>query len=263
MQARARRPKYSLRTFGAPALVRADGRSVSGLRRKDLALLTYLRLEARAHSRSTLTSLLWDGGEESARHSLCQAVVRIRGALGAGAVVVERDRVGLRAELPCDAPPLDDPAPSIERLTSIVSLGPDEFLAHFELGRGAHDFDIWADEQRARLQRWLVHQLDVASECAEQRGEFAKARELALLLTRIEPLYEAGHRRVMRSWSALGERVLALKQYQRLTTWLASEYGELPDPATRQLAEMLRSAGGAACEGWLEATRGETVSGGR
>lgn len=240
MQTHGPVPPFSLRTFAAPALVRPDGSAESGLRRKDLALLVYLRLELRAHSRTALTSLLWEGAEESARHSLCQAIVRVRHALGAGAIGVERDRIELRDVLPCDAPFLDDTSPSADRLTWAASLGPDQFLTHFELGQGAHDFDIWADEKRAYLRQWLVRQLDIKSEEAERHGRFADARELALLLTRLEPFYEEGHRRVMRSWSALGERVLALKQYQHFSTWLAAECGEHPDAATRQLADLLR-----------------------
>jgi DNA-binding SARP family transcriptional activator len=240
MAPRARGTRLTLRTFAAPALVRSDGSTMPGLRRKDIALLVFLRLEPRSHTRSVLTALLWDGTEETGRHSLTQAIVRLRSVLGPSAIRTEHDHVALRAELPCDAPDVHDESPDAELLMSVASVGPDRFLAELQLPDGARDFDAWADEKRAQLRRWLLRHLDVRSADAERQGRFGEARELALLMTRIEPYYEEGHRRIMRAWSAVGERVLALRQYEQLSRWLATECGEHPDPATRQLADLLR-----------------------
>jgi DNA-binding SARP family transcriptional activator len=213
MAPRARGTRLTLRTFAAPALVRSDGSTMPGLRRKDIALLVFLRLEPRAHTRSVLTALLWDGTEETGRHSLTQAIVRLRSVLGPSAIRTEHDHVALRAELPRDAPDVHDESPDAELLMSVASVGPDRFLAELQLPDGARDFDAWADEKRAQLRRWLLRHLDVRSADAERQGRFGEARELALLMTRIEPYYEEGHRRIMRAWSAVGERVLALRQY--------------------------------------------------
>jgi DNA-binding SARP family transcriptional activator len=77
---------------------------------------------------------------------------------------------------------------------------------------------------------------------AEARGHWAEALELGRRAAQIEALYEEGHRRVMRSWAALGERGLALRHYEEFTLWLRDEVDLQPDPATSKLAFDLRNA---------------------
>jgi hypothetical protein len=58
----------------------------------------------------------------------------------------------------------------------------------------------------------------------------------------VDQIHEAGHRRIMRSWSAVGERGLALQHYRRLGQWLAVEMDSDPEPETRSLAEELQAS---------------------
>ena len=230
-------PCLFLKTFGTAALV-ARNAAVCRMRHKDLALLIFLRLEAvRAISRSVLGTLLWgDGAEHAARHSLSQTLARLRSMLGRETLCVSRDTVTWRGDLACDAALLDEPG---EDPSTVCDLYTGDFVAGLILGPGAEDFEAWADARRARYRLKAVQLLETCAGEAERRGEPERALRLSLRAVEIEPLFQAGHRRVMRAWDALGERAFALRHYHALERTLRTEVGTLPDPCTRALAAQL------------------------
>ncbi|WP_420130020.1 AfsR/SARP family transcriptional regulator [Longimicrobium sp.] len=233
-------PGFHLVTLGTPALV--EHGSPIQLRKKDLALLVYLRLEGRhGHSRGALAGLLWGNSrEENARHSLTQAIGRLRARLG-GVLEVGHDRVGCRATLPCDAAALQQAttAPRVDE--EVLALCGGEFLAGFAPGPGAEAFETWADGRRAHLRAVAVTALDRLGADAEERGAWHTALAAAQRATELDPASEPAHRRVMRAWNAQGHRVRALQHYDRLAAWLAAEFETDPEPETALLAEQLRS----------------------
>jgi DNA-binding SARP family transcriptional activator len=233
-------PDVQLVTLGTPALVR-DGTPIP-LRRKDLALLVYLRLEGKhGHSRGALAGLLWGNSrEENARHSLTQSLGRLRARLG-GVLEVGHDRVGCRATLPCDAASLQQAAASAEVDACVLALCGGEFLAGFQPGPGAEAFESWADGRRAHLRAVAVTALDRLGADAEARGAWDTALAAGQRATELDPASEPGHRRMMRAWHAQGHRVRALQHFERLSAWLAAEFETDPEPETALLAEQLRS----------------------
>ena len=84
---------FTLRLFGAPPSPPArGGRSVPASGAKPLALLAYLMLEPRPHTREALAGLLWgESPEAEARASLRQALKQLRDVLG-DAVRADRAR---------------------------------------------------------------------------------------------------------------------------------------------------------------------------
>lgn len=227
-------------TLGTPALVR-DGAPIP-LRKKDLALLAYLRLEGKhGHSRGALAGLLWgESREKEARHSLTQALGRLRRALG-DALEVGHDRVGCRATLPCDAASLLQAAAAAEVDEGVLALCGGEFLAGFSAGPGAEAFESWADGRRAHLRTVAVTALERLGAHAEARGAWNAALAAGERATQLDPASEPGHRRVMRAWHAQGHRVRALQHFERLAAWLAAEFETDPEPETVLLADQLRS----------------------
>lgn len=233
-------PGFYLVTLGTPALVE-HGTPIQ-LRKKDLALLVYLRLEGKhGHSRGALAGLLWGNSrEENARHSLTQAIGRLRARLGNQVVQVGHDRVGCSATLDCDAAALQSAAASDRVDESILSLCAGDFLAGFQAGPGAEAFETWADGRRAHLRAVAVAALERLGAEAEARGDWDGALAAGQRAVDLDPASEPGHRRVMRAWNALGHRVRALQHYERLAEWVAAEFETDPEPETAELAEQLR-----------------------
>jgi DNA-binding SARP family transcriptional activator len=233
-------PDPQLVTLGTPALV-VHGAPIH-LRKKDLALLVYLRLEGRhGHSRGALAGLLWGNSpEENARHSLTQALGRLRRRLG-DVLEVGHDRVGCRATLPCDAAALQEAAAAPQVDDAVLALCAGEFLAGFHAGSGAEAFETWADGRRAHLRTVAVSALDRLGAAAQARGDWSLALAAGQRATELDPASEPGHRRMMRAWNAQGHRLRALQHYERLAGWLAAEFETDPEPETALLAEQLRS----------------------
>lgn len=227
-------------TLGTPALVERG--APIPLRKKDLALLVYLRLEGRhGHSRGALAGLLWGNSpEENARHSLTQALVRLRARLG-DVVQVGHGRVGCSASLACDAASLQEAAAAAEVDEGVLALCAGEFLAGFGAGPGAEAFESWADGRRAHLRTVAVTVLDRLGADAEARGDGDRALAAGQRAVELDPASEPAHRRIMRAWNAQGHRVRALQHFDRLSAWLAAEFETDPEPETALLAEQLRS----------------------
>lgn len=234
-----------LKTLGHPALHRADGALVGGLRRKkDLALLVYLCVEGLpVHARGRLAGLLWGDSpdDRAARHSLTQAVGRLLRELPGGVLESDKDAVRWSGGLPCDAVRLLREGMEPEEVDDAFALYGGDFLEGFDPGPGAQEFREWADRRRAELRNAAVRLLDRAGEQAEGAGAWERARRLSERAVKIEPLWEQGHRRIMRALAARGERNVALRHYQELEDYLAEEVGGRPDPDTRALAERLRA----------------------
>jgi len=232
-----------LKTLGHPSLRRADGIVVGALRRKDLALLVFLCVERRhAHARGRLAALLWgESQEELARHSLTQALGRLARALPHGVVTPDKDTVRWSGGVDCDAETLLRGELRPEEVDDALSLYPAHFLEGFDAGPGAEDFHDWADRRRAELRNAALHLLERAGEHAESAGAWTRALRLGERAVEIDPVWEQGHRRVMRALAARGERNAALRHYQRFEAWLAEEVGGDPDPDTRSLAGQLRA----------------------
>jgi DNA-binding SARP family transcriptional activator len=230
-----------LRTFGAPDLL--AGSTPLKLRAKDLALLAYLRLHPPgAHRRSVLAALLWaENSEQGARHSLTQAVVRLRKVLGAGAIDTTRDTVVWSGPLACDAAQLEEAAR--EDRPSLLEEYEGEFLAGLGLGAGTQAFENWAAARRVDYRDMAADLMDRWGADAERRGDWQAALRFGQRETEIDPYHETGHRRVMRALDALGERNRALLHYAQYAGFVLREMGLAPQSETTALADALRASG--------------------
>jgi DNA-binding SARP family transcriptional activator len=253
---------YYLHCLGNLTLTTGGGAAVTKLRKKDLALLVYLRLEGnRAHSRAFLSSLLWgEHPQDRARHSLTQALARLRAVFGADAMVLRNDHVEWRGPLECDAHALEEAYAGDRPRHEFVYGG--DFLLEFEPGGGAQDFQTWAQQRRARYRGMVLQVLETWGADAELRGWWGEALDFGRRAIEIEPMYEQGHRRMIRAWTGLGERVLALRHYSEFERWLQKEFGARPDPATTQLILELRQEMELAVNGHASAVGSEGPSAG-
>ncbi|MFW6070692.1 MAG: AfsR/SARP family transcriptional regulator, partial [bacterium] len=231
------------------------------------ALLAYLAVERGVpQRRDALASLLWpEQPNKAARHSLSQALLKLRQALGDREAEtpfiladrktiqlnphadVELDVTQFEAHLAaCEAHEHARPAACgecMERRRQAIALYRGDFLQGLSLP-DAVSFDDWSALTRERLHRLAIDALQVLARFHEARGEAQQALRYANRQAALEPWREEAHRQLMRLLARSGQRSAALAQYERCCQILEAELGVAPAPQTRRLYERIRAADG-------------------
>ncbi|MGH6928902.1 MAG: AfsR/SARP family transcriptional regulator, partial [Dongiaceae bacterium] len=179
---------------------RATGEVVELPGQKDRALLAYLAIAAGdPHSRERLAGLLWsERGDQQARDSLKQALLRLRRSLGAGdGGVLRADR----RSIALDRMAVELDVLSFERLVrdnTVDALAQAASLYRGDLleGLAVHDpaFEDWLLLERQRLRQLCERALVSLMVQALAVGERERAAEAARRLLLLDPLSEAAYR---------------------------------------------------------------------
>jgi DNA-binding SARP family transcriptional activator/tetratricopeptide (TPR) repeat protein len=230
---------WRLFCLGQPALVGPDGEPVRLRTRKHMALLVYLAVEPSVpHRRDRLATLLWPRvAIEEGRHSLATALSMLRGRLGAEAFEATRDTIRL---LPGRV--VTDVAQLLVGDVLEGDVRPAPFLDEFDIPR-ANDFTTWIDAQRAALRPVLHAHLADRIVAARQAGDADRLEQLAARLRRIDPLSEHAARAAMEARAMAGDRIGALRDYDRWRGMLAEELGAVPSREVERIADRLRRRG--------------------
>ena len=230
--------------------VRRDGVPVTGFRSaKAQALLCYLAVTGRPHTRPALAGLLWgDMPEDKARMNLRQALANLRRLVGPylditrQAVAINRDNpycldVGRFESLATGATLEGD----VEPLREAVELYRGDFLEGFYV-RNAPEFEDWALAQRARLRELAMGALHTLAVHYTQQGEAGRSTALdyTTRLLALEPWREEAHRGLMLLLALSGQRGAALAQYGTCRGVLAEDLGVEPGLETIALYERIR-----------------------
>lgn len=170
-----------LRTFGTPCLL--GGAGEIRLNAKELALLVYLRVTARPHTRGELGKLLWGNISIGRNHSVNTAISALRRALPDGALPPGANPVELAQELACDADALLNTAAKDELavLSHALEIHRAPFLEGFEfqLGEGAEGFVSWLQERRMAFTTALQQRLEEQLASAAGEKDWKRVRALA------------------------------------------------------------------------------------
>ncbi|HSU16575.1 NBR1-Ig-like domain-containing protein [Longimicrobium sp.] len=170
-----------LHTFGTPAL-RGEHGDVR-LNAKELALLVYLRVTARAHTRGALGRLLWSNISIGRNNSVNTAISALRRSLPEGAIPPGADPVMLAGDLACDADAVlaDAAVGDSAAFSRALEAHRAPFLDGFEfrLGEGAESFLAWMEERRAGFSTGLQRGLEEHLAAASSTRDWSRVRELA------------------------------------------------------------------------------------
>ena len=234
-------PLLELQCFGVPS-ARLGGSPAPPevLRRKHLALLIYLALSPnRRRTRAHLVGVLWpETGEAQARHSLNEAIRRLRAPLGAGRLASDGDSIVLHdGALEVDA--LRFEALMERSPGEAVGLVRGDFLEGFTT-EGAPAFEEWAAVERARYRRQAAAGLVTAGEQAVAAAREPDATEAARRALVLQPYAEPAVRLLMRARALVGDAAGALAAFHEFAARLAQELGEQPSREVAGLAERIR-----------------------
>ena len=233
------------------------------------ALLVYLAVEAdRPHRRESLAGLLWpDRPEETARHSLSQALLRLRRVIRAEAgspplLLVTRQTLQVNPAgdywldvadfqaclrgvkegpgLEAGATAMSPAQRFISTLHRAVELYRGDFLANFFLADNTA-FEEWALSKREQLRQQALIGLDWLAGYYEQQAGYEPACHYARRLVELDAYREESHRRLMRLLYLSGQRNAALAQYEACRQLLLAELGVKPAAETVLLYEQIRA----------------------
>jgi predicted ATPase/DNA-binding SARP family transcriptional activator len=242
--------------LGPPRLER-DGRTVQVGTRKAIALLAYLVLTQRHHSRDSLAALLWpDYDQVHARGALRSTLYDLKKTLRGPGLHITREEVGFEGDenLAFDVvefqrcldechthghPPEAVCSACLDLLAQAADLYGDDLMSGFNAGAGP-EYEQWQLFQTEALRRKLGDALERLARGHRDRGEFERAIFYARRWQSLDPLEESANRRLMQVYALAGQRVAALQQYQELVERLRRELDVEPQAETTALYLELR-----------------------
>jgi DNA-binding SARP family transcriptional activator len=257
--------QFKLYVLGYPHLER-DGFTVSIPRRKILALLVYLAVNAGDINRDELAAFFWPNhNQKMARAELRRTLSNLRKILGQNAIPIISP-AGVLAQVKKDPAVgfhiwLDlaefrrnlheatvatkhlgrNSSECLESLSKAVELYHANFLAGFTL-KDSLAFDEWQMWQAERLKRELLEALQWLSSSHLERSEYGLALRYTQQWMESEPEEEAAHCMLMRIYAANGQRGAAMAQYRICQRFLRTELGIEPAIETTRLFESIRDS---------------------
>lgn len=236
--------------LGAPRITHA-GAPVEPDTRKAIALVAYLAVTGRRHTRDALAGLLWpEYGQTRARAALRRTLSSLKGARAEGWLRTDREGVELVGDgmlvdvdrfrgllAGCKAHGHPEPevcAGCLPLLEEAVGLYRDDFMAGFGL-RDSVAFDDWQFFQGESLRRELADALEKLARGRAAGGGWEQAIAHGRRWLALDPLHEPAHRMLMALYAWAGQRAAALRQYRECTKVLGRELGVAPLEETTTL----------------------------
>ncbi len=241
--------------------IELDGKRLELTGQKALALLVYLAVTQKPHTREALSTLLWGETEEDrAKASLRTALWKLRREL-VSFISADRQHVAFDFGAPHwvdlqefgdlilnSVPNANDTTlPSttltparVSALVRATSLYQGDFLAGFDV-IGAPGFDDWV----LRIREWARDLATTANYqlAAHYRstGEYRSALDYVTKLLLLAPWQEEAHRQRMCLLALCGQRNAALAQYHTCCSTLAKELNVEPMAETRELYQRIKT----------------------
>jgi DNA-binding SARP family transcriptional activator len=223
----------SLRVLGEVSIERNGQRLALPPSKKTRALLGYLLVEPREHSREQLCSLFWDAPDDP-RGALRWSLSRLRPLLdepGSQRLIADRERVrldplGASIDLRT-VEALQTSEAEADELQRTELLFRGELLEGLELSE-AFRFQAWCTARREEARR--LHAQLLRRLCAKLEPQ--RALPVARRLVELDPGDEAAHRHVMELLGALGRPKEARLQYDACREILRTTLGANPSAET-------------------------------
>jgi predicted ATPase/DNA-binding SARP family transcriptional activator len=240
----------SLSYLGAPQITRDNALIENFISNKIPALLAYLAVTRRAHTRDKLAALLWgEMSDADAKNNLRQALTNLRKFFD-DELTITRDSIEFTGDGFVDSEKFEadiksastlDLEPASVILIDSLHLYRGDFLDGFHV-RDAPEFEDWMLAERARLREVALQTIHTLTQFHTQRGHFTEAISFASRLLTFDPWREEAHRQLMLLQARTGQWTAALAQYETCKKILERELGVEPSLETTSLYERIRSA---------------------
>lgn len=211
---------------------------------KGQALLCYLAVNGRSHSRQALAGLLWgDLPEADARRNLRGVLMKLRQVV-TPYLRITHQTIAFNHQSPhwIDVKLFRElaAATSIETLIAATDLYRGDFLEDFHL-RDTPDFAAWVQLEHLQLRQQAISAYDKVILWHIENGHYEKGIQLGQKLLALDNAREISHQYLMRLFALRGERSRALDQFELCTRILSEEIGVAVSPETAALANDIRA----------------------
>jgi DNA-binding SARP family transcriptional activator len=243
----AAEPLLKIRLLGELCIERDGERLALPPSRKTRALLAWLVLESREHTREQLCALFWDTPDDL-RGALRWSLSRLRPLVDGREPRLFADRERVRFEATTASVDLSEvqalstkglAAASLAELQAAADAFRGELLEGLDLSE-AFRFQAWCTAQREAARK--LHSVVLTALCGRLDREPEAALPVARRMTALEPTDEAAHRRVMSLLLALGRPREALAQYEVCRSALRKNFGGIPSAETEALRRTIGTA---------------------
>ena len=242
--------ELSIRLLGLPVVAHAQTQ-LDIPRREVRALLYRLANRLEPVSREQLCFLFWPNAPEAtARRTLSHLLTHLRNALPSPAAVTARDdHVELNPrciwtdtttfeQLGCTSQ-LSRSLPALQQRLEVYR-GP--FLSGFALNSSA-EFEAWVVQERGNWERLYLEALAMLIEEQTASGTYEAAIVNAQRYLSTDDLAEEVHRRLIELYAAIGNRAMAIRQFELCAAVLGRELRLTPQPMTWAVYHVILEGG--------------------
>lgn len=241
--------------LGKPQISRGDAPLTGLVYNKALALLAYLAVTRRPHSREALAGLLWGEMPDAAAKANLRKILSALREVAGHALIIERQTVAFdtataywldtedfEARLRGPAG-ISDAArllseKEVRQLDAAVALYRGDFLDGFYV-RSAPAFEEWVLSERERLRQMALHALFRVVGHYTAIGDYGRGLDYATRLLAMEPWHEEVHQQMMILLALSGQRSAAIGQFETCRRLLADELGAEPNQDTVDLYQRI------------------------
>ena len=208
--------------------------------RRTAILALIARSGDRGISREKILGYLWpDSEDEHGRRVLTRALSALRADFGAEDVILGQAELRLNpAVIACDVAEFED-ALAESDLDRAATLYKGPFLDGFRLP-GAHEFERWAERERAALAHEYEVTIERLARLADTRGDHASAVRWWRRLAAQDPLHARYAVGLMQALTAAGDRGGALQHARVYEALVDQELDLPPDREVIAFAQRLR-----------------------
>lgn len=235
-----------LKLLGSPQISIDEKPITQFISRKAQALLIYIIVTGKLHSRAVLAELFWQNRPSNqSMKNLRAALSNLRQLVGAH-LIITRQTVTFNGECPYDLDveaiqaianrPVTD---NLQFLSEAVTQYRGDFLEGFYVP-DAPDFENWALMERERLRELAIEGLHSLAEQYLRQQNYMAGLAATRKLLAIDPWRETAHRQQMIFFARTGQRRAALAQYNSCLKILVDEFGIEPMAETTAVYEQIR-----------------------
>jgi DNA-binding SARP family transcriptional activator len=234
-------PPLQLKLFGSPQ-IHYQGQPLNGLvSTKVRALLIYLAVMGRPHSRDNLAELLWGDRPDSARANLKKGLSNLRALLGGVLAEEGREAVALdRQQLWVDVVEFGQliRQGDYQQATELYQA---DFLTGFELPPN-EGFERWVLQEQLEYKGLMLEALRTLTYQAAQQRQLPQAIRTARRMIQLEPWHEEAHCWLMTLLAKDGQRSAVQAHFAHYQQIVTEEFGAELSTKTIALFNVLDSA---------------------